>query len=225
MKKTLIVAGVASVVGYTALYNQQVTNTVEVVALSLEQKESQLAFKDEPIVIDLGSAGQRVNMETEIGCLTANIFFEAANQSETGMTAVAYATTNRANQFGNKTVCQAVKKTNYNPDGTIITNKCHFSWVCDGNLVKFVPDDQKSQEAWSKAYRIAKNVLENQAKNPIGNRNHYCTLAVEHKTSWVPSMKKSSRVVIGDHVFYEEDKKKVNEKWTKYINSKKDTSV
>ena len=86
-------------------------------------------------------------------------------------------------------------------DGRLVPsrNKCHFSWWCDNRQNVYIIEE----DAYKDALTIAKGVITRKIKNPIGKRDHYCTPAVESSTYWVPSMKKGSRLAIGNHVWFE----------------------
>lgn len=166
---------------------------------------------------------REVNMESEIGCMSANIFFESGNQPDLGKVAVAHVTKRRSNMFGNKTVCDAVKKTKYDEYGMIKVNLCNFSWHCDGNAVKWIKNNPSDNVEFQFSYMIGKGVMDGKLKDPTNGADHYCTLAVEKLwltqrkggAWWIDYMIPSSRIVIGDHVFYKHDPKKFNEAWQK----------
>lgn len=154
--------------------------------------------------------GDMVNMGNDLAALRSNLYFEASNQiskygyevAKKEMVWIAYATIKRSYMFNNNSVADAVLRVKYDENGKIIKNTAHYSWMADGQDVKTIRKDQASQEAYWLAHEVAEGVLSGKIKDPTNGHDHYCTLAVEKKTKWVKDMKKSSRVVIGDHVFF-----------------------
>lgn len=146
--------------------------------------------------------GKPLNMTDSLTCLAVNIYSESRNQDDIGKAGVGYATLNRVGMFGNRTICEAVLNSRYVIDNGLLrpqTNLCHFSWWCDKRKVVHITEEK----AYDKALKIAKGVIAREIPNPIGNRDHYCTLAVEPTTYWVSDMKPTSRLVHGEHVWFE----------------------
>lgn len=125
--------------------------------------------------------------EKQLKCLTDNIYFEAGNQKDVGMKAVALTTMNRLkhSSFPN-TVCEIVHQR--------IANVCQFSWTC------FKRMRVRDHYTYNRAKRIAKHVLMN---------HHYMYDITKGATffhrndvrpSWANSRKRT--VVIGKHLFY-----------------------
>lgn len=195
--------------------------TIELELPSLSQKQIDQPYQK--VRVFHISTDREVNMESDIGCMTSNVYFEGANQIDLGKVGIAFVTKKRSKMWGNKTICDAVKKTNYDVYGMIKTNQCHYSWNCDGDPVKFVNDDTKSNEAWYYSWKLSESVINGKVKDPTKGADHYCTLKAEKLwltekkggAWWIDYMKPESRVVIGDHVFYTHDPKKFEERTKK----------
>lgn len=88
--------------------------------------------------------------ETDIECLSKNIYFEARGESIRGQYAVGFVVLNRmaSDRFPN-TACGVVYQAR-RWNGMIIHHRCQFSWYCDGK-----PDRPKNIKAWTKAVEIA----------------------------------------------------------------------
>lgn len=135
----------------------------------------------------------------EMQCLARNIYFEARNQTDTGMVAVAHVTINRAlsNRYPD-TLCGVVHQAKRRSNGTIIKNKCQFSWYCDG-----LSDRPKNLTAWAKAVEVAyKSILvyHNEKFDVTDGATHYHTTNVS--PSWAPKLERL--ITIDDHIFYKE---------------------
>ncbi len=119
-------------------------------------------------------------------CLAKNIYFEARNQSEKGMQAVAMVTLNRTkNPKFPSTICEVV----YQGVGK---NKCQFSWVCDDPEIN----------DWDSYFRImdlSEKILRDDKVVDNTNGSLYYH---EKKTKpyWRSKFKVAAK--IGDHVFY-----------------------
>lgn len=156
-----------------------------------------------------------VNMMDEQVCLNVNAYFEARDQSVEGIKTQMEATLNRVGKFGNKTVCDAVTNSNRLANGNLVKDKCHFSWYCDGNPNKVIGSTKPDFEKWQLIKKLGKEVSTKHAKGKTSSLDHYCTLEVEKKTSWVKFMKHETRTVVGDHVFWEHDPVKFEANWKK----------
>ena len=156
-----------------------------------------------------------VNMLDEQVCLNVNAYFEARDQSVEGIKTQMEATLNRVGKFGNKTVCDAVTNANRLANGNLVKNKCHFSWYCDGKPNKLIGLTKQDFEKWQLIKKLGKEVTIKHAKGKTSSYDHYCTLKVEKKTSWVKFMKHETRTVVGDHVFWEHDPVKFEANWKK----------
>ena len=73
----------------------------------------------------------------DMHCLVLNSYFESRNQSPNGGIAVTHVVLNRVFDYRYPdTICDVVKDSVKNKDGSIRRNMCQFSWFCDGLSVK-----------------------------------------------------------------------------------------
>jgi len=153
---------------------------------------------------------------SELHCMAQNIYFEANNQSKTGMIAVAQVTMNRVrdSRFPN-TVCEVVFegpireswKTRNDPELADkdrvfypIKNRCQFSWYCDGkaDIIPF-PENNIS---WRKAQDVALEVMAfDRYSGIVEGATHY------HADYVNPDWNKTITLVtkIDNHIFYRWD--------------------
>lgn len=129
--------------------------------------------------------------DTEIHCLALNMYFEARNQGNEGMLAVAFVTLNRMNSKVYPDTYCGVVTNGYNP----FRRDCHFSWFCDG-----MPDVPLEREAWDQAQTMARWFVyqHEYLEDPTDGADHY------HATYVNPWWGKEQfeTVAIGDHIFY-----------------------
>lgn len=137
-------------------------------------------------IID-GSAGH------EWRCLTEAIYFEARGETTRGQFAVAEVILNRVDskRYPNS-VCGVVTQ------GSERRNACQFSYTCDGKK-----EVVHEREAFVKAARIAKSMLEGRPRVLTNNATHYHTTAVS--PSWSRRLTKITQ--IGVHIFYKYPKR------------------
>ncbi len=130
-----------------------------------------------PVVQDIDNS--------EVECLTRNIYHEARNQPIKGQEAVAHVTLNRlkSGKHGNS-ICEVV----YQPHA--------FSWTLDKLKIR---GRLKEIEAESLAKEIAFNTLVGNIKDPTDGATHYHASYV--KPYW--SRKLEKKVKISSHIFYE----------------------
>jgi Cell Wall Hydrolase len=122
-------------------------------------------------------------------CLTAAIYYEAANEPDEGQRAVAQVVLNRVRHPAwPDTVCDVVYQGTERP-GTL----CQFTFGCDGALAR-VP----STSGWIRARRVAQAALAGYVHAPAGLATHYHTLAVS--PSWRTSLTPVG--IYGAHIFY-----------------------
>lgn len=140
-----------------------------------------------PLVVPL-TAAQFVGRRSAIDCLTAAIYYEAAQESETGKRGVAQVVLNRARHpaFPNS-ICGVVYQ------GAERRTGCQFTFTCDGSLAR-----QPSRAGWSEARRIALAALSGYVEPRVGMATHYhADYVVPY---WAPSLAKI--VKIDRHIFY-----------------------
>lgn len=116
-------------------------------------------------------------------CLARNIYFEAGNQSEQGMIAVANVVFNRMEdkRFPNSP-CAVIYQRH--------RGVCQFSWVCSRNqTIRYVGQYQR-------AVSVAERAIAGQLVDNTGGAKFYHAVYVNPRWGY----KRSTR--IGDHVFY-----------------------
>ena len=136
-------------------------------------------------------------------CLAKNIYFEARNQSISGMIAVSHVVLNRVKheRFPN-TICEVVKqgvmsrwwKKTMNRD-VPVKNMCQFSWFCDG-----LSDAPKERAAWERAWEVAQDA----------HSLHFMDIDLSDNSMWYhaksvkPQWRSDFDYVgqIDDHLFY-----------------------
>ena len=122
-------------------------------------------------------------------CLQQNIYFEARNQSELGMIAVAWVTMNR------------VDSERY-PDNVcdVVWQRKQFSWTHDG-LSDRPGKNVIEQRAWERAGYVMNLVLHDWAygkEDAVAEATHYHADYI--RPYWASSYTKVATV--GDHIFY-----------------------
>lgn len=66
-------------------------------------------------------------------CLVLNAYYEARGESRELITAVTMVVLNRSmHDFFPTKICDIIKQTKLDANGSIILNQCQFSWYCDG---------------------------------------------------------------------------------------------
>ena len=142
----------------------------------------------------------------EITCLATNIYWEARNQTVSGMIAVGMVTRNRVNRdtFPNS-YCEVVyeakmsewwKKT-HNKD-VPIRNMCQFSWFCDGQSDDIPAYDR---EVWDISIYLARRIYRGNYTDNTFGATHYHAHYVSPK--WAKKFRHTT--TIGDHIFYRYD--------------------
>ncbi|HEY0269623.1 MAG TPA: cell wall hydrolase, partial [Sphingomonas sp.] len=134
--------------------------------------------------IDAGSHARALD------CLTAAIYYEAANESDAGQAAVAQVVLNRVRDPAYpKSVCAVVF------DGATgqVGGGCQFTFACDGALAR-----APSPAGWRRARRAAAAALGGAIAPAVGWATHYHTQWVA--PAWAPTLLKTA--VIGAHIFY-----------------------
>lgn len=143
------------------------------------------------LTIFLGLILSPVVYADEVHCLAKNIFWEARNQSVSGMVAVADVTLNRVKDpRWPDTVCGVVEQRKRVDERLI----CQFSWFCDG-----LSDRPKDNYSYSLCYMIAYIRLQDREISVLPNHVYWY-----HNASVSPywASAYSPYVTIGDHTFY-----------------------
>ena len=120
-------------------------------------------------------------------CLAVALYFEAQSEGREGMEAVAAVVINRVRhpEFPND-VCAVVTDGGEQPP-------CQFSWWCDGKS-----DRPREVQAWQDAQIVARDVLENDFRDPTGGALFFHTTNM--RNPWKRPRQKTTE--IGRHVFY-----------------------
>lgn len=124
-----------------------------------------------------------------LDCMTAAIYYEAANEPITGQRAVAQVVLNRVRHpaFPN-TICGVVFQ------GSERTTGCQFTFTCDGSLLR-----RPSLVLWNRARTIAAESLGGFVETSVGHATHYHASYV--LPYWAPKLTKLTS--IGSHIFYQ----------------------
>ncbi|WP_294029516.1 cell wall hydrolase [Sphingopyxis sp.] len=140
-----------------------------------------------PLVVPLTAsafAGRRSAMD----CLTAAVYYEAAQESDSGKRGVAQVVLNRARHpaFPNS-ICGVVYQ------GADRKTGCQFTFTCDGSLAR-----KPSRAGWDAARRIAIAALSGRVEPSVGMATHYhADYVVPY---WAASLAKIAQV--DHHIFY-----------------------
>jgi Cell Wall Hydrolase len=148
------------------------------------------AFNPGPAATSLIFRGRSAldNLRSQL-CLTAAIYYEAANEPDAGQRAVAQVVLNRVRHPAwPNTVCDVVYQGTERP-GVL----CQFSFACDGSMAR-IP----VATSWARARRVAQEALAGYVFAPVGLATFYHTLAVS--PSWNRAMNPSA--IFGAHIFY-----------------------
>ena len=130
-----------------------------------------------------------VDQLRSLDCLTQAIYYEAGNQSEDGMRAVAQVVLNRVRHPAwPNSVCGVVYQGAMRPGGG-----CQFTFTCDGSLARTpVPT------LWARARQYAAEALAGRTYAGVGLSTFYHANYVF--PSWAPRLVKTAQ--IGAHIFY-----------------------
>lgn len=122
-------------------------------------------------------------------CLTAAIYYEAANEPDDGQRAVAQVVLNRVRHpaFPNS-ICGVVYQGTERSDAL-----CQFTFGCDGSMARLPVNS-----VWSRARRNAQSALSGAVYAPVGLATHYHTLAVN--PVWNRAM--TPTAIVGAHIFF-----------------------
>jgi spore germination cell wall hydrolase CwlJ-like protein len=138
-----------------------------------------------PFVMGLDNA---IDSARALDCMTAAIYYEAANQPLDGQRAIAQVVINRMRHPAYpKTVCGVVFQGSGRPTG------CQFTFTCDGSLTR-----TPAPKLWATARAVAHAALSGYVFAGIGHATHYHTVWVV--PYWNTSLTKVA--VVGAHVFF-----------------------
>lgn len=138
----------------------------------------------QPLVIRPGNP----DYARAIKCLTDAIYYEAANEPDSGQRAVAQVIINRVRHpaYPNN-ICGVIYQ------GSERRTGCQFSYSCDGSMAR-----APSRVLWARAYRVAAAALAGYVHSAVGTATHYHTVNIY--PYWAPSLDYLG--VIGAHRFY-----------------------
>lgn len=141
-----------------------------------------------PAAQALRAAGDALDRERALTCLTQAIYYEAASEPDAGQRAVAQVVLNRvAHPAYPKTVCGVVYQ------GSEKSTGCQFTFTCDGSLARM-----PVRLFWLRAENVARAALGGYVFAPVGLATHYHTAAVH--PYWADTMNFIGQ--IGAHRFY-----------------------
>ena len=128
-------------------------------------------------------------------CLAQNIYYESRGSNLADMAAVANVVINRTkDRRYPDTICGVVHQGKQNKDGSMVRNRCQFSWYCDGKS-----DWPAKGDAWYKAQMIAYQMIEfGKYRGLTEGATHYHANYVN--PSWAKDLTLIGR--IGEHIFY-----------------------
>lgn len=129
----------------------------------------------------------RIIDEKQLKCLTDNVYFEARNQKDVGMKAVAFTTLNRLQHIKfPSTICEVVYQRN--------EYKCQFSWTC------YKRQRVTDLYNYRRAKKIAKTVLINYEYMYDVTKGATFFHRNDVRPSWAKTRKRTA--IIGKHIFY-----------------------
>ncbi len=130
-----------------------------------------------------------LSQASAIDCMTAAIYYEAANEPITGQRAVAQVVLNRMRHpaFPNS-VCAVVFQ------GSERRTGCQFTFTCDGSLAR-----RPSRGGWERAQSVAFAALSGLVEPSVGHATHYHAAYV--LPYWAKNLTKLNE--IGSHIFYQ----------------------
>ncbi|WP_246087117.1 cell wall hydrolase [Sphingorhabdus contaminans] len=145
---------------------------------------SALTASAQPFVMKLGTA----EYGRALKCLSDAIYYEAANEPDSGQRAVAQVILNRMRHptFPNS-VCGVIYQ------GSERSTGCQFSYSCDGSMAR-----QPARLSWLRAQNVAAQALAGYVYRPVGMATHYHATYVY--PYWAPSLNFVG--TIGAHRFY-----------------------
>jgi spore germination cell wall hydrolase CwlJ-like protein len=132
-------------------------------------------------------------VESEVGCLTEAIYFEARSEPFIGQLAVANVIMERVrdSRFP-ATVCGVVHAGRY-WEGAPVRNRCAFSYWCDGK-----PETMKDRHAYQMASDVARMAIDGVLYEEVQGATFYHASYVS--PYWIEKLEFITR--IGKHLFY-----------------------
>ena len=138
---------------------------------------------------------KQIVQETELECLSLNLYHEARNESTAGQVAVGQVTLNRveSSRFPDS-VCGVVQQGIYR-GGYPVRDRCQFSWFCDG-----LSDNPYDILAYNRSVEIAQWLLFTNPWLPDFTDGSLFYHAEYVLPKWSRVKKKTMR--IDTHIFY-----------------------
>jgi spore germination cell wall hydrolase CwlJ-like protein len=134
---------------------------------------------------EIGNAGDR---SQALGCLTAAVYYEAANEPRGSQEGVAQVVLNRVRHPAYpKSVCGVVFQ------GSERFTGCQFSFTCDGSMAR-----TPARWKWAEARDVAEKALNGYVFAGVGSATHYHASYV--MPYWSPTLIKVAQ--FGLHIFY-----------------------
>lgn len=142
------------------------------------------------------SSNAKADIEKEVACLTRNIYFEAGSESFAGKLAVAQVTLNRSkdSRFPSS-ICAVIQQVTKQGNRTF----CQFSWYCTNKRHAQLP-------IYSDAYRDSEIAARIVLLTGIGSPKLSNALYF-HSRHVNPNWRKKRVAMIGNHIFYADNKK------------------
>ena len=128
-------------------------------------------------------------------CLAQNIYYEARGSSLADAAAVSDVVINRVQdtRYPN-TIYNVVRQGERNADGSMVRNRCQFSWYCDGKS-----DWPRDTDSWVRAQELALSmILYGKYRGITEGATHYHAHYVNPR--WARSFDLTG--TIGEHKFY-----------------------
>lgn len=131
-------------------------------------------------------------------CLAQNIYYEARGSSRADQIAVADVVINRVqDERYPDSICEVVQQGERHANGSMVRNRCQFSWYCDGKS-----DWPTNLDAWVIAQQIAHNMVTyGDYRGLTEGATHYHANYVN--PSWARTLTLTG--TIGVHKFYRWD--------------------
>ena len=172
----------------SAAVGASLTNHNAVAKIALAQP---VEMKAETVAIAKTPATDAVmnHLLAEHRCLSEVLYYEARGEGDQGQKAVAEVIFHRMNSknYGHS-ICAVVYEGAGHPG-------CQFSFTCNGDL-----DRRRDARDWSRAERLAAEILTDQAwrKDSTGGATNYHAVSVA--PDWADTLEKTGQ--IGNHIFY-----------------------
>lgn len=149
----------------------------------IERASSEMIEENVPFILN---RDLQCMIDKKCKLLAEVIYYEARGEPTEGQIAVGWVVMNRL-------------KSERFPDTMtkVVSNKCHFSYKCDGSMKKGI----KNEDAYEKAKFIADNILRGNFADPTNGADHYLNPnKVKKLPAWAKEYPKVA--VIANHHFH-----------------------